>query len=112
MQDKLIILWTSDNVITAENMVLMYALNGKMRHWWTDIKLIIWGGSSALVRDNEKIQVMLEKLLEVGVEVEACKACADNIGSTEILEKLGIKVRYMGEPLTEYLKLDYKMITI
>lgn len=112
IHDKLVILWTSDNAITAENMVLMYALNGKMRNWWDHITVVIWGGSAQLVRDNASVQEGVKKLLETGIEVEACRACADNVGAVEVLEALGVTVRYMGEPLTEYLKLDYKMITI
>jgi hypothetical protein len=44
--------------------------------------------------------------------VEACKNCADNFGVSEKLEKLGVVVRYMGLPLTEYLKNGEKIITI
>ena len=33
----------------------------------------------------------------------ACKACADELGLTEMLEQLGIELIYWGEPLTELL---------
>ncbi len=42
----------------------------------------------------------------------ACKACAEKLGAEQALTDLGIDVKYMGEPLTEYIKLDYKILTI
>ena len=46
-----------------------------------------------------------------GVAVEACRSCADMFGVSQELEEIGIDVKYMGEPLTEYLKGDEKVIT-
>jgi hypothetical protein len=39
-----------------------------------------------------------------GLILEACKTCADSYVVSEKLEKLGVEVRYMGVPLTEYIK--------
>ncbi len=111
-QDKLVILWTTGDPITSEKMVFMYAINALKRAWWHELTLIIWGASSALAAENEMIQDHIEALIESGAEVVACKACADNLGVSDKLEGMGIQVKYMGEPLTEYLKLDYKMLTI
>lgn len=110
--DKLVILWTSGDPVTAEKMVFMYALNAVKRAWWHELTLIIWGASAGLVKENKMAQDHIEALIEAGVEVVACKACADSLEASEMLETLGVQVKYMGEPLTEYLKLDYKMLTI
>jgi len=48
---------------------------------------------------------------KAGVELLACKACADRYGVSKRLEELGINVIYMGEPLTGYLKSDYAVLT-
>ena len=49
---------------------------------------------------------------EAGVKLMACKACADMYGVSNDLEKLGIEVKFMGQPLTEYLQNnDYRVIT-
>jgi len=111
-QDKLVILWTNGDAITAEKMVFMYAINAMKRAWWHELTLIIWGASAALTAGDEVIKDHITALIETGAEVVACKACADSLGVTDELEKLGVVVKYMGEPLTEYLKLDYKMLTI
>lgn len=111
-KDKLAILWTSKDKEVALNMLFMYTLNGKLRGWWDEIVLIIWGPSSKLVSEDIDIQEYIEKMIEVGVKIEACKACSDNYGVSKGLEDIGVEVKYMGEPLTEYLKTDWKTITI
>jgi len=47
----------------------------------------------------------------LGIIVEACKACADQYGVAGKLEELGITVKYMGKPLTDFLKSDAKVVT-
>ncbi len=110
--DKLNILWTSSDVDTAEKMVFMYAYNAKMRKWWDEITVIIWGGSAALVSENEMVQKKVKEMIEAGVHVSACKACADKLGATDKLESMGIEVKYWGEGLTQIIKEDAKLITI
>ena len=110
--DKLVVLWANGDPITAEKMVFMYTLNAIKKAWWHEITLVIWGASASLAAENEMIRDHLEALIEAGVEVVACKACADSLDATAKLEALGIKVKYMGEPLTEYIKLDYKILSV
>ena len=50
---------------------------------------------------------------DAGVELLACKACTDSYGVSEVLENMGITVKYMGLELTEFLKdEDTRVITI
>ena len=111
MNDKLVIIWTSGDREVALNMVFMYALNAKIHKWWKDLTLIIWGPSSKLLSEDEELQDYILKMKEEGIEIVACKACSNNYGVTKKLEDLDIDVKYMGEPLTNYLKEDYKTIT-
>ena len=48
---------------------------------------------------------------EQGIVLEACKACSDMYGVSEDLEELGVDVKWMGVPLTEYIKGNYKVLT-
>ncbi len=48
---------------------------------------------------------------DAGIVLEACKACSDSYGVSEKLEKLGVNVKYMGEPFTAYIKKGRKIIT-
>jgi hypothetical protein len=61
--------------------------------------------------ENLQLQGEVALMAEVGVEIVACKACADSYGVSDVLEGLGIEVKYMGQPLTEILKGDWKVLT-
>ena len=106
------ILWTNDNVITAEKMVFMYAINAKRRGWWENVTLIVWGATAKLVAENERIQDLIAEARENGIYVTACKACSDQLGVSEILEAHDIEVQYLGVALTNVLKNDEKLLTI
>jgi hypothetical protein len=112
MTKDLFILWTNDNVITSEKMVLMYAHNAILKGWWENVTVIIWGATAKMVSENKGIQDKLKQMLKDGVHISACKACADQLGVSEILEDLGIELKYWGVPLTEVLMSDSKLITI
>ena len=108
----LFILWTSDNFETFDEMVYMYAYNGKKLKWWEEITMVIWGASARLAGKDEVVQLKIKELIEVGVKVEACRACADDLGVSEKLDSLGVVVKYWGQPLTKILKSGAKLITI
>lgn len=109
--DTLVILWTSGDPEVALNMVFMYAFNAKAHGWWKEITLVVWGPSAKLAAENEKIRKGLKELHDSGIKLEACKACSDEYGVSARLVELGIAVRYMGEPLTGYLKSGARVIT-
>ena len=89
----------------------MYTLNSKLRNWWSEVRLIIWGPSSKLLSEDKDLQDEIQKMKNAGVILEACKACADKYGVSVHLEHLGIDVKYMGQPLTDYIKTGKKIIT-
>ena len=75
------------------------------------INLIIWGPSAKLVAENKLIQRELDYILQSGIIVEVCEGCTEVYGITEKIRSFGIPVRFMGEPFTEYLDSDEKLIT-
>lgn len=110
--DKLNILWTTDNKDTIFNMLSMYAINSKNRGWWKHINVILWGASVRLVANDTQVQTEVLEMLQSGITIEACQNCCNNFGVTSIIINLGITVRYMGAPLTEYLKNGEKILSI
>jgi hypothetical protein len=110
--DKLVILWTSDNPELAKTMVFMYAHNAKLNNWFNQVTIIIWGPSAKLVSEDENIRNELAKMMESGVTIEACIACARMFGVEAKLRQLGYEVKGMGVPLTNYLKQNYKVLTL
>ncbi|MBD3196749.1 MAG: DsrE family protein [Candidatus Lokiarchaeota archaeon] len=109
--NKLVVLWTSGDREVALNMVFMYTLNAKIHSWWEDIIFIVWGPSAKLACEDEEIRKILGNMKDKGVILEACKACADKYGVSPDLEEMGIDVRYMGQPLTDYIKNGYHILT-
>jgi hypothetical protein len=108
----LYLLWTNDNPITAEKMVFMYTINSLKNGWWEEVTLIVWGAPAKLVSEDMNIQIKIKEALDAGVHVTACKACTDQLGVTEIIEKLGIEVIYWGTPLTEILVNKEPLLTV
>jgi len=109
---KLVVLWTSGDRETALKMVFMYTLNAQKQEWWDEVTLIIWGPSAELSGVDSEIQKSLTDMKKAGVKLQACQACSDPYGVTKKLESLGVEVKYMGEPLTGYLKKpDTKVVT-
>ena len=108
----LYILWTSDNPVTAEKMVFMYGMNSIIRGWWEKVTIIVWGAAALLAAGDADIQKKVKEAQETGVHLIACKACADQLGVTEDLERLGITVEYTGEFLTNILKSKEALLTI
>ncbi len=114
MKDKseLYILWTNDNPVTAEKMVFMYSVNSIKHGWWEAVTVIVWGATAPLVAENMDIQREVKDALKKGVQIIACKACADQLGIAESLECLGIEVDYTGELLTQIIKSEKNLLTI
>ena len=110
--NKLTVLWTSDNLATIKDMVFMYTINAKKFGWWDDITLLIWGASSEIAAHNEEIHEYFKIMKDLGIHISACKACADNHNVSAELEALGIEVKYWGIGLTEVLKGDGKLLSV
>jgi len=110
MNDKLVVVWTSGDKGVAKNMVFMYTLNAKKRGWFEDVTFIVWGPSSKLLSDDTELQGTVKEMIDEGVMIEACLRCAENYGVVEKLKDLGVDVKLMGEPLSDYLKEDRKVI--
>ena len=109
--DHLLIVWTSGDPEVAHNMVFMYAFNAQKNGWWDQVTLLVWGPSSKLSSENTEIQESLKKMKDQGVELLACKGCADRYGVSAKLEELGIEVKYTGTYLSDFIKSDKKVIT-
>ena len=111
-EDKLYLLWTSADKDVAMRMAFMYTFNAKAKGWWREVEVIVWGPSARLLAGDAELQNRVGELLQVGVEVVACRACADSYGVSDALAKLGIEVKYMGEPLTELLQAGYRLLSV
>ena len=110
--DKLNILWLTDNRDTVFNMLTVYAVNSLKNGWWDEVNVIIWGASAKLVAEDTQVQTEVLEMIRQGVTIEACRDCCENLGVCDDLIRLGIDVKYMGDPLTEYIKHGEKIMTV
>jgi hypothetical protein len=108
---RLLVVWTSGDKDVAQNMVFMYTINAKKQGWWENIRFLIWGASSKLLSEDKDLQEGIQKMKELGIELYACKACADIYGVGQQLQKLGITVKYTGEDLTNWVKGGWTTLT-
>lgn len=109
--EQLHIVWTSGEKDVALKVVFPYIINSKANGWWDTINLIIWGPSARLAAQDDEIQREIGMVIDSGISIEACQACTDSYKVTPVLARLGITIKYMGSPLTEYLKGPGKVIT-
>ncbi len=110
-EEKLAVLWASGDRDVAEKSCLMYTHAAKLNGWFDEVVLIVWGSSSKLLAEDEALQEIIKTMKDDGVIIEACIACSDMLGVTEELKEMGIDVKGMGVPLTEYLKSGYHVLT-
>lgn len=112
--DELVVLWTSGDREVALKMAFMYTFNSKRFKWgWKNVTLVVWGPSAKLLTEDKELQERILDMKERGVKLLACKKCSDLYGVSNALRQLGIEVKYMGKPLTDYLRDDNcRVITI
>ena len=103
-KDKLVVVWTSGDREVALKMVFMYTYNAQKYNWWEDITLLVWGPSSKLLSEDKELQEYVIKMKNEGVNLLACKGCADLYGVSDKLTELGITVKYTGTDLTNFIK--------
>jgi hypothetical protein len=111
-KQKQLILWTSGDREVALKMVFMYSYYCKKNSWMDTVRLLVWGPSSKLLSEDTVLQEKLKDLKQVGVELYACKACADLYGVSDKLKQLGITVMYTGEMLAELQKSGWHVLSL
>lgn len=110
-KEKLAVLWVSGDRDVAEKSCLMYTHAAKRNGWFDEVVLIVWGSSSNLLANDAALQEKVKAMKEDGVILEACISCSNMFGVSEDLKALGIDVKGMGVPLTEYMKSGYHVLT-
>lgn len=102
--EKILILWTTDQIETVEHMLLVYAENAPEYGWFKQVTILVWGASQKLLAENEELQVRVHGLSEDGIKFYACRHCAEELNVIEELETCDLEVIYTGEFLSNWLK--------
>jgi len=110
-KDTLVVIWSSGDIQVAEKIVFMYVFNAKRAKWFDEVTFIVWGPSAKLLSETESLQERVRSMMDAGIKVEACIACARMYEVDDDLKKMGIDVKGMGVPLSNYLKKGYSVLT-
>lgn len=109
--NKLVLVWSSDDPMVAERVALMFPHAAQKNQWFSNVTLVIWGPSAKLIAENKELQEKLRSMEADGVKIQACVACANAYGVIDQLKQLGYEVLPMGIPLANYLKRGYRVLT-
>lgn len=111
MASKVFVILSSGDREVALEVGLVYPLNAKTKGWMDEVKVIIFGPSEKIAANDAEVQERLTELQEAGVEVMACKWCADRMNITDKFEAAGIKVVYVGSIISDLLKDGWASLT-
>ena len=111
MKNKLLIVWSSQDIEVANKLVLLYSGVILPREYWDEAILMIWGPSAKLLSEDETLQNKVKEIEKTGVKLQACVVCTDDYGVSEKLASLGVELTHTGEMLTHALQNDWKVIT-
>ena len=111
MKNKLMFVWTTDNKETIENMVCLYVLNAKLKGWFDEVTLLVWGASQKILSQDKELQMKIKEIEDTGVKVVACKKCSENLGLEKELQACGVELFYTGELLSDWAKSGNPLMT-
>jgi hypothetical protein len=111
MAAKVFVILSSGDREVALEAGLVYPLNVAKNKWLDEVKVIFFGPSEKVVADDQEVQERLKELRDIGIEIMACKWCADRMNITAKLKELGIKVLYVGPIISQLLKDGWAALT-
>ena len=111
MVAKVFVILSSGDREVALEVGLVYPLNAAIKGWMDEVKVIIFGPSEKIAANDAEVQAKLKELQAAGIEVMACKWCADRMNITDKLEAAGIKVVYVGSIISDLLKDGWSSLT-
>ncbi|MDF1881624.1 DsrE family protein [Sulfurimonas sp. MAG313] len=111
MTNKLLIVWSTEEIEVAKKMILLYSSVMLERGYWDEASIMIWGPSARLISQNTQLQNKIKEIAKTGVKFQACVVCTDEYGVSKTLKGLGIELIHTGEVLTQALQGDWKVLT-
>lgn len=85
---------------------LRYAFRAKSEGWMDDVKVIFFGPSEKLLVGDDLIAERAKEIAAMEKPI-ACKAFADQLGISEKIESLGLKVDFVGPIISRLIKEGY-----
>ena len=111
MADKVFVVITSQDREVVLEPGLLYPFNAATKGWMEKVKIIFFGPSERLAAADPEVPDRIAEAMAAGIQVMACKKCADGFGITETLEALGVDVIYVGGVISQLLKDGWASLT-
>ena len=115
-KDSLYILWTTDNLLTSQHMVFIYANDCLRNQRWRQVHIIVWGASVMLLCQDKTMQNELRKFHALGGKILVCRRFAEKLGLLPRLqamrETIDMDIDYLAESFTDILKSKETLIII
>ncbi len=108
---RLVVLWTSGEPDVAHQVCFMYTHAAHRSKWFDEVRLVVWGPSSRLLAGDKELQKKIKAMMDDGMKVQACVVCANNYGVADRLREMGLEVKGMGKPLSDYMHDGWKVLT-
>jgi len=111
MANKVFAIITDSDREQALEVGLVYPTNCARYKWLDEVKVIFFGPSEKLAAYDIQVQERVKEMKDRGIEVFACKWCADRMGITPQLEAQGITVVYVGPIISQFIKDGWAQLT-
>jgi hypothetical protein len=111
MKNEVMIVWTTDNKETIMHMVCLYALNAKLKGWFDEVTVVVWGASQRVLSEDKEVQAKIQEMIDAGVNVVACKKCSEEMNIESELQSCGVDVFYTGVLLSDWAKSGKPLMT-
>lgn len=85
---------------------LMYAKNAIKREWLDDVKVIYFGPVEKLMAEDPDVANAAIEIASMA-ETFACKAISDRQEISGEIDKMGVKVEYVGSIISDHIKDGY-----
>jgi hypothetical protein len=111
MANKVFVILSNTDREVALEAGLLYPMYAAKNKWMDEVKVFIFGPSEKLAAYDNEVRDRIAEIKKAGVEVLACKYCADRMNITPQLEKAGIEVVYIGPVISQLLKDGWASLT-
>lgn len=112
MKKELLVLWTTDNKETILNMICLYTYNAKIKGWFDEVTLLVWGASQQVLSEDIEIQAKIKDMQQAGIRVIACKKCCENMYIEKQLASCDVEIFYTGELLSDWMNLGKPFLSV
>jgi hypothetical protein len=86
---------------------LLWGVNAKRNHWVDEVRAVVFG-------DSERTVVNDDELFGLVQEIEGalfCRHVAEVEGTVEQMEKKGVELVYVGQPIAQAIKDGFTVLT-